>query len=452
MKMDDQAPVLWKTTQNSDGERERSNSIELHHIFRSIAPRRRQTEETPFPVLPEDPDQQQQEQQLQQQTSPGLSHRQEGNTSAEQQKVTTKNPFLNEEFQVSPPSSPSTMGFSEERVNEALSETLRMEKDASRDAEDSSDVSSLSAETNYPTAEEQQQDDVGYTPSLPPREIIVRIQAKAQEIETIFQQSSSSTSTVGLSSRAPLLSPLRTDGLVLPCPPRPSAPRGSTARPMMNFALSHLKQLSKAPLQYPSSSIGAAASFHTAKQSMSGVLTTVTPIYEGSTVTPPSPAMDSNNPHHHYSCALLGDRPRRTNRAVSATLSVGSIVGQSSWVTAPTATSSSFSTTGAAEHSPLSREQLAWLNMHQTSPNAPSMVSTPQSASLTLPCMVPATPSVASTTNMPSPSMSTVRRRLRNPVKAELSMVWKKVATPIRKLTRPEEKTKLQRASEGFLT
>jgi hypothetical protein len=115
--------------------------------------------------------------------------------------------------------------------------------------------------------------------------------------------------------------------------------------------------------------------------------------------------------------SLLGNRPRRRHhRHPSLTVSVGSLVGQSSFVTAPsataTATSSSFS-------------DQSWqhqLNAQRALDHLVGDVTT----------------------------SATIRTR-RNPVKEEIKYVWGRVSTPIRRLTGTDETVKLKRAS-GCLT
>jgi hypothetical protein len=112
--------------------------------------------------------------------------------------------------------------------------------------------------------------------------------------------------------------------------------------------------------------------------------------------------------------SILGNRPRRHHhRNPSTALSVGSIVGQSSFFTAPsaalTATSGSFS----------DQSQSHWA-LDQT---------------------------VAEVT---TPAAMAMHNR-RNPVKEDMKYIWGRVSTPIRRLTGTDGKVQLQRAS-GCLT
>lgn len=119
--------------------------------------------------------------------------------------------------------------------------------------------------------------------------------------------------------------------------------------------------------------------------------------------------------------SILGNRPRRIHhRNPSTALSVGSIVGQSSFVTAPsaahTATSSSFS-----------GQSQSW--QHQ------------QNAQRALDDLV------ADVTTTATMAMHTRR----NPVKEDMKYIWGRVSTPIRRLAGTDEIVILNRAS-GCLT
>lgn len=107
---------------------------------------------------------------------------------------------------------------------------------------------------------------------------------------------------------------------------------------------------------------------------------------------------------------LLGDRPKRmVRRAISATttISVGSIVGQSSLVTTPTASSAQ-----------------SWMS--------PSIET-------------------RSLCSQEPTRRKVLHRRLRGVVKDEIKYMLGRVATPIRRLAKPEEKADLKRA-DGCLT
>jgi hypothetical protein len=119
--------------------------------------------------------------------------------------------------------------------------------------------------------------------------------------------------------------------------------------------------------------------------------------------------------------SILGNRPRRHHhRNPSTALSVGSYVGQSSFVTAPsvtqTATSMSFS-----DHSQ------SW--QHQ------------QNAQRALDHLV---------ADVTTPAAMAMHTR-RNPVKEDMKYIWGRVSTPIRRLTSTDGKVILNRAS-GCLT
>ena len=120
--------------------------------------------------------------------------------------------------------------------------------------------------------------------------------------------------------------------------------------------------------------------------------------------------------------SILGNRPRRHHyRNPSTALSVGSIVGQSSFVTAPssatlTATSGSFSDQSQSfQHQQNAQRALDDLVAEVTTPAAMAM------------------------------------HARRNPVKEDMKYIWGRVSTPIRRLTGTDGKVILQRAS-GCLT
>jgi hypothetical protein len=119
--------------------------------------------------------------------------------------------------------------------------------------------------------------------------------------------------------------------------------------------------------------------------------------------------------------SILGNRPRRHHhRNPSTGLSVGSLVGQSSFVTAPsvtqTATSTSFSDQSASwQHQQYAQRALDHLVAEVTTPAAMAM------------------------------------QTRRNPVKEDMKYIWGRVSTPIRRLTGTDGKVILNRAS-GCLT
>jgi hypothetical protein len=118
--------------------------------------------------------------------------------------------------------------------------------------------------------------------------------------------------------------------------------------------------------------------------------------------------------------SILGNRPRRLHhRNPSTALSVGSIVGQSSFVTAPSATptgtSSSFSDQSWHQHQ---------LNAQRAMDHLVSEVTTPAAMAM---------------------------HTRRNPVKEDMKYIWGRVSTPMRRLTGTEGKVELKRAS-GCLT
>jgi hypothetical protein len=114
--------------------------------------------------------------------------------------------------------------------------------------------------------------------------------------------------------------------------------------------------------------------------------------------------------------SILGNRPRRRHhRNPSSALSVGSIVGQSSFVTAPSA-----SPTATSSFSDQSWQHQ--LNAQRALDRLVADVTTPA-------------------------AMHTRR----NPIKEEIKYVWGRVSTPIRRLTGTDGKAKLTRAS-GCLT
>jgi hypothetical protein len=119
--------------------------------------------------------------------------------------------------------------------------------------------------------------------------------------------------------------------------------------------------------------------------------------------------------------SILGNRPRRHHhRNPSTALSVGSVVGQSSFVTAPsaalTATSGSFSDQSQSfQHQKNAQRVLDHLVAEVTTPTAMAM------------------------------------HNRRNPVKEDMKYIWGRVSIPIRRLAGTDGEVILQRAS-GCLT
>jgi hypothetical protein len=121
--------------------------------------------------------------------------------------------------------------------------------------------------------------------------------------------------------------------------------------------------------------------------------------------------------------SILGNRPRRQHhhRNPSTALSVGSVVGQSSFVTAPsatlTATSGSFS----------DQQSQSWQHQQNAQRAVDHLVA-----------------------DVTTPAAMAMHTR-RNPVKEDMKYIWGRVSTPIRRLTGTDGKVILKRAS-GCLT
>ena len=141
--------------------------------------------------------------------------------------------------------------------------------------------------------------------------------------------------------------------------------------------------------------------------------------------------------------ALLGDRTRRPHHRrghSQATISIGSLVGQSSLITAPTTSSSVSPSTDSVGHHLRTASNAAKLHAQKASSPTPPLTSNSKASN-----RPPAVPE-----KLP-------RTRRRNPMKQEMLHVLGKVATPVKKLAAPvkkfcdiEKKADLRR-STGYL-
>ena len=141
--------------------------------------------------------------------------------------------------------------------------------------------------------------------------------------------------------------------------------------------------------------------------------------------------------------ALLGDRARRPHHRrghSQATISIGSLVGQSSLITAPTTSSSVSPSTDSVGHHLRTASNAA--KLHAQKASSPTLPLSSNSKASNRPPAVPE--------KLP-------RTRRRNPMKQEMLHVLGKVATPVKKLAAPvkkfcdiEKKADLRR-STGYL-
>jgi len=247
-----------------------------------------------------------------------------------------------------------------------------MDSEDQASIEEGSEVSSLSDDSRRRLTFNWNGSDQEPRMSLPPQEITI---TKVDDYQDVPQWLRDNDSDAVLSpSPTPSLSPIQTP-VSSPVIPRPTLRkyRSVPVQPTIR------EEPSRRSLQWDSSSA----------------------IPETKTLDDTLTTNDSND-------SILGNRPRRQlPRGSSTTYSVGSIVGQSSFVTSPTATSSSLSETTAS----FQQQQRA---RQRTDVSASS--------------------------------------RRGNPVKEEIKYMWGRVATPIRRLTKTEQKVDLNRSKTGTLT
>lgn len=273
-----------------------------------------------------------------------------------------------------------------------------------------STVSSLSVDSFRRFATVNARDEQVSTPTLP-REISIPSIVAAVAVAPKRDTSSNSTSAKGRNSIPP--PPPIWTSVNSPLLPRPRAPRHAAAAAAA--APTFLRKKSPLPRR---------PQFHVpppiaeSKQSRDEESSSSITLLSANT---PSLAAASTV----SGCALLGSRPKRIqhhrhHRVASGAYSVGSLVGQSSLVTAPTTTTSS--SVSAASSSARTMVFLPTINHAKT-----------------------ATTSTAAVQQQQSPKRKPVLRD-------ELKYMLGRVATPIRRLTHTQEPKPDLRRAKGCLT